>query len=176
MKLLVIILAILTTILTAVCETVTFGTKVISTIATIFTDFVIAWATWEIMKFNKKQTEIAEQQRKDDLFNLRWELYQEIIKYIKQKIDLEVNDNHSHSELQYGINYYGFRTEEEFFEYTSRGLITKTQLLFDDEIADWLKKVLVNGFNEEVGGFNNQLLIWETDDKFIEKFKKYLKL
>lgn len=154
----------------------TEGWTMIWTVITAIATVVMALATWEIMKFNKKQTEIAEQQRKDDLFNLRWKLYQEIIKYIKQKIDLEVNDNHSHSELQYGINYYGFRTEEEFFEYTSRGLITKTQLLFDDEIADWLKKLLVNGFNEEVGDFNNQLLIWETDDKFIKKFKKYLKL
>jgi hypothetical protein len=55
----------------------------LSSIIMIGTSIVTACATWKIMKFNANQTKIADQKRKDDLFKIRWEFYQDIIKFIR---------------------------------------------------------------------------------------------
>ena len=160
MKLLVIILAILTTILTAVCETVTFGTKVMSTIATIFTDFVIAWATWEIMKFNKKQTEIAEQKRKDDLLKIRLDTYDEIIEFLRLLSNhLSNNDENMNNYVSSAENCEQMvpHRYEQHPRLTipsvlnSKKLFAQMEYVFDVSLVKYIKNKIEEGGYSELG-------------------------
>ena len=103
---------------------------------------VMAWATWKIMKFNANQNKIAEQKRKDDLFEIRWKFYQDIIEFIK-------NINFHLDELIYSDQIEQYKKiARDSAEYVAREHYTNSSLN-DDEI----KKIILKHYGS--------VLIWQ---------------
>ncbi len=159
----------------------------IEMVLTIGASVVTAWATYQIMKSNSNQTKIAEQKRKDDLFKIRWEFYKEEILIELEKIYLEATKQYSsEEELYYQMEESEFLkntglSKKQHKEIINYNLILKTRWLFDDEIADWLKNLLLDGADENSKfvhvTFNiEDLGTFCVTEEFTKKFNKYLSL
>lgn len=123
----------------------------LSSIITIGTSIVIAGATWEIMKLNNSQAKVAAQKQKDDLFKIRWECYQEIIKYIKGTY--EKNCAHKFGQLMDQDDKEKERLKNDFIKSKNPEsdkkldteqyfLISKAKLLFDDKVAKLIEEFM----------------------------------
>jgi hypothetical protein len=174
-----------------------------------YSNLVIAMATcltslvtWQIMKVNSNQTKIAEQKRKDDLFKIRWECYQEILNKLQTNYSLyntnffEQIDNmqkvgHEMPTGQYLENIF---TSHHYF-------ISQVRWLFNDEIADIVQKLLISKstlssrkkskkkeyyshyldvieyehYNQNIQKFEKAKMVNPTLE-FTKKFDNYLKL
>ncbi|MBM3467656.1 MAG: hypothetical protein FJX70_07520 [Alphaproteobacteria bacterium] len=152
----------------------------LSSIITVGTGIVIAGATWEIMKLNNSQTKIAEQKQKDDLFKIRWEFYDEIVKIINQFLldlkcpiykDLNNPNVKSKIEQEDKAKYLLYLAVVKLFK-------NKARWLFDEELAIWLEVQLMNGSYSKYEQYKEEETpyFWFPDEGFTKKFDKYLKL
>lgn len=113
----------------------------LSSIITIGTSIVIAGATWEIMKLNSNQTKVADQKQKDDLFKIRWEVYNEIVEGIRKHYDEAYGPEPYNEEMErqkvYEEDFLDFNglTKEQYREIFYNNLKSKTKWLFNDEVA-----------------------------------------
>jgi hypothetical protein len=122
-------------------------------ITTMVATVVMAVATWQIMKFNANQTKIAEQKRKDDLFETRWKFYDEIVKIInkclsdlKCPIYKDLNNPNVKSKIEK-------EDKAKYLLYLAmvKCLKSKARWLFDEELATWLEVQLMNGYFSKWG-------------------------
>jgi len=129
----------------------------------------------------------SKQKQKDDLFKIRWEFYKEEILIELKKIYLEATKQYSsEEELYYQMEESEFLkntglSKKQHKEIINYNLILKTRWLFDDEIADWLKNLLLDGADENSKfvhvTFNiEDLGTFCVTEEFTKKFDKYLKL
>lgn len=120
-------------------------------IITLVATVVTAWATCTIACLTCRQTKIANQQRKDDLFKIRWECYQEIIKYIK--CTYEKNCAHKFGQLIDEDKKKAKRLINDFIKSKNPKsnkkldteqyfLISKAKLLFDDKVAKLIEEFM----------------------------------
>lgn len=123
--------------------------------------------------------------RTDDLFRTRWDLYQEIarkiVKYQKQD-EVDCPDELYNESESYLRNTGSDKKEFRYIE--SHDLILKTRLLFDDEIANWLKWLITSVLD---GDRKEEFIDIRYDDtgsisticvteEFTRKFDKYLRI
>jgi len=139
-----------------------------------------AYATSKIKDFNKNLTDVAEQKQKDDLFKIRCEFYDEIVKIINQFLldlkcpiykDLNNPNVKSKIEQEDKARYLLYLAMVKCFK-------SKARWLFDEELATWLEVQLMNGsyykyehYKEERSSY-----FWFPNEEFTKKFDKYLKL
>jgi hypothetical protein len=189
----------------------------LSSIITIGTSIVIAGATWEIMKLNNSQAKVADQKQKDDLFKIRWDCYREIIAIIGY---VEKHYNHyKHYETPIECDntnailesirtrqkdaaaiqmtmYQNISDIEEVFT-PNHDFISRVRWLFDDEIADIVRDLIISSIDDEANKINTyfekkEINIYEyysfngsqkakktvliPTSEFTKIFDKYLKL
>lgn len=134
-------------------------------VATCFTVYI----TRQIMNVNTNQNRIAEQKRKDDLFNTRCDCYQRIVKFINSLI------SSSDSPLYLNFNDPTIRSRYEYLIYpaTVKSFKIEVEWLFDEELAIWLEEKLMNGYFSKYEHLND---FWFPTEEFTKKFDKYLKL
>lgn len=143
--------------------------------------------TAAIAIFTLLQWLVSRQKRKDDLFKIRWEFYKEEILIELEKIYLEATKQYSsEEELYYQMEETEFLkntglSKKQHKEIINYNLILKTRWLFDDEIADWLKNLLLDGADENSKfvhvTFNiEDLGTFCVTEEFTKKFDKYLSL
>ena len=118
---------------------------------------------------NTNQNRIAEQKRKDDLFNTRCDCYQRIVKFINSLI------SSSDSPLYLNFNDPTIRSRYEYLIYpaTVKSFKIEVEWLFDEELAIWLEEKLMNGYFSKYEHLND---FWFPTEEFTKKFDKYLKL
>lgn len=128
----------------------------------------------------------SKQKQKDDLFEMRWKVYEEIVIKFKEKY-LEATKQHSiKEELYYQMEESEFLgntglSKKQYKEIINNNLISKIRWLFDDEIADLIKNLLINDLDENNKFFHVTLNIEDlgtfcVTEEFTKKFDKYLKL
>ncbi len=132
------------------------------------------------------QYSVSLKKRGDDLFKTRWDLYQEIVSKIREWQELD-EENCRNKELDEEPEDYLSNTgsnKKEFRYIQAHDLILKTSLLFDNEIANWLKWLITPGLDgdkkEEFidirydnGGYIITICVTE---EFTRKFDKYLRI
>lgn len=138
-------------------------------LGTLIASVVTAFATCVIVCLTFKQTKIAKQKRKDDLFNTRCDCYQRIVKFINSCI------SSSDSPLYLNFNDPVIRNTQEYLIYPAAVKSFKIEVgwLFDQELAIWLEEKLMNGYFSKYKYLNH---FWFPPKEFTEKFDKYLKL
>jgi hypothetical protein len=148
--------------------------------------FIMCFLTFGIMILAAVTAYIANQKRKDDLFKLRLEVYNEIVIKFKEKY-LEATKQHSiEEELYYQMEESEFLgntglSKKQYKEIINNNLISKIRWLFDDEIADLIKNLLINDLDENNKFFHVTLNIEDlgtfcVTEEFTKLFDKYLKL
>ncbi|BBB57899.1 hypothetical protein MPCS_01910 (plasmid) [Candidatus Megaera polyxenophila] len=117
-----------------------------------YNGLIMCFLTFGIMIFAAVTAKIANQKRKDDLFKIRWKIYEEIVIKFKEKY-LEATKQHSiEEELYYQMEESEFLgntglSKKQYKEIINNNLISKIRWLFDDEIADLIKNLLINDYN-----------------------------
>lgn len=155
-------------------------TNILLPCLTIIVAAVTACATWQIKEFNGKQIKIAKQKRKDDLFKIRWEFYDEIVKIINQCLsdlkcpiykDLNNQNVKSKIEQEDKAKYLLYLAMVKCFK-------SKARWLFDEELATWLEVQLMNGSYSKYEHYKEERpsYFWFPTEEFTEKFDKYLNL
>jgi hypothetical protein len=135
--------------------------------ATCLTGF----ATLAIVYLTCKQTKIAEQKRKDDLFKIRWEFYQEIIKYIKDTYEKKYE--HEYTQLIDHDEEKKQRIRDDFIksknpisdeklDIEQHFLISKAKLLFGDKVANLIKEFMYDHGTQLISKSVYQIRIDQT--------------
>lgn len=119
-------------------------TSILLSCGTLFVTAVMARATWQIMKFNANQTKIAKQKQKDDLFKIRWEVYDKIITELKKHYMEMFGDNPENEHMKDEFLTCNGLNEAQYKEIVHNNLISKIRWLFNDEIACIVKNLLIN--------------------------------
>lgn len=141
---------------------------------------ITAVATVVIMIFAIVTAKIAKQKRKDDLFKIRWEFYDEIVKIInkclsdlKSPIYKDLNNQNVKSKIEQEdkAKYLLYLAMVKYFK-------SKARWLFDEELARWLEVQLMNGSYSKYEHYKEERLsyFWFPTEEFTEKFDKYLNL
>lgn len=143
---------------------------------------VIAFATFITMVFIAMQYFVAKQKRKDDLFKIRYEFYNEIVRFIQEQLGnpcSAIHDNLSDEKVSARMEYIVYPNAVKNFT-------TKARWLFSDELAKWLKtKLMDSSFsirkNEEASSKDyaykkEKDCSWTPDEEFQHQFVSFLKL
>ncbi len=110
---------------------------------------VTAFATCAIVYLTCKQTKIANQKRKDDLFKIRWEFYQEIVKYIKNTYEkkyehkfgqwIDIDEEKQQKIRDDFVKSRNLKSDEKL-DLERYFLISKAKRLFDDDVANLIQE------------------------------------
>jgi hypothetical protein len=155
----------------------------LSSIITIGTGIVTAYATWQIKRLNDKQTKIAKQKRKDDLFKIRWEFYQEIIKYIKNTYEKKCehkftqwidHDKEKQQKIRDDFIKSKSPISDEKLDIEQHFLISKAKLLFDDEVANLIKEFMYDHGTQLISKSVYQIRIDQTIESHPERLIREL--
>lgn len=163
---------------------------------TLIAAVVTAIATCVIVYLSYIQKEIAKQKRKDDLFKIRWEFYQEIVEYIKDTYEKEykmiqditrwqskegiqnhieiTHKNKSRSKELNIQDYYFIFKIKNLFDAEIANLIQ--EFIFDHRVSLILKSVYKIEVKPNFDQFHHWTLSWLPSQEFEKKFDKYLKL
>lgn len=155
----------------------------LSSIIMIGTSIVTAGATWEIMKLNDSQAKVAEQKRGDDLFKIRWECYQEIIKYIKGTYEKKCE--HKFTQLIDQDDKEKERLKNDFIKSKNPEsdkkldteqyfLISKAKLLFDDKVAKLIEEFMYDYGTELISKSVYQITIDRTIEQTDQRLTRQL--
>lgn len=166
-------------------------TSSLLSIGTLIATGVTAWATWQIMNFNANQTKIANQKRKDDLFKIRLEVYNEIVEEIRkhyhEAYEPEPYNEEMEKQKAYEEDFLSFNglTKEQYKEIFYINLISKVRWLFNDKIAHMVKNLLTKDpvkYSEEnkkyvlITFYEEVIGTFCVTEEFTKLFDKYFKL
>ena len=153
--------------------------------------FIMCFLTFGIMILAAVTAYIANQKRKDDLFKLRLEVYNEIVEEIRKHYDETYqpepyNDEMFHQEdMEDEFLSYNGLTKEQYKEIVHNNLISKIRWLFNDEIAQMVKNLLTKDpvkYSEEnkkyvLTTFYEEFIgTFCVTEEFTKLFDKYFKL
>lgn len=126
----------------------------------------------------------SKKKQKDDLFKIRWECYQEIVKYIKntyeekyehyflQCIDLDKEEQQIRDDFIKSKNL-GLDLDQEP-DIEQHFLISKAKLLFDDEVANLIKEFMYNHWTQLISKSVYQITIDKTIEPHPERLTRQL--
>lgn len=143
-------------------------------VATCLTFF----ATLAIVYLTCKQTKIAKQKRKDDLFKIRWEFYQKIVKYIKNTYEKKCEhkfiqwiDKDKEKQQKVRDDFIKSRSpiSDKKLDIEQHFLISKTKLLFDDEAANLIQEFMFDHSTQLIYKSVYQISIDQTIESHPER-------
>ena len=157
-------------------------TNSLLSIGTLIVAVVTAIATLAIVYLSYIQKNIAKKKRADDLFKVRWEVYEEIITKLKEHYNEPFNDEMSDQEYMKDefLRYNGLN-EVQYKEIVYNNLISKIRWLFNDEIAHMVKNLLINDPDENskfvnITFYEDSIGTFCVTKEFTKNFDEYLKL
>jgi hypothetical protein len=115
---------------------------------------------------------IAKKKRKDDLFKIRYDLYDEIVNFIEKQLSC------FNSPIYLNLSEPGVMLEYLIYSAAVKKLKNRVRLLFDEELAIWLEAQLMNGSFSKYKHYKEKQIdyFWFPHEEFTKKFDEYLKL
>ena len=154
----------------------------------LITTVVIAFATVVTTRLVKIQCRVAEDQRKDNLFKIRYEFYFELGKHIRNIANENFNENYYPSDLYEELlsGSDELAAKENFDSNLEEEWIFQTECLFNRKLANYLRKRLnydarfktftFNTLIQKSKHFHPDYSSFYLSNEFHEKFSKFLKL
>lgn len=159
-------------------------TNSLLSIGTLIVAVVTAIATLAIVYLSYIQKNIAKKKRADDLFKIRWDVYEEIITELKEHYSEvyrpEPDDDYQEYMKDEFLSYNGLN-EAQYKEIVHNNLISKIRWLFNDEIAQMVKILLINDPDENskfvnITFYEDSIGTFCVTKEFTKNFDEYLKL
>ena len=121
---------------------------------------------------------ISKKKRADDLFEMRYDLYKEIVKFIDDC--LSSFDSPIESPIYVNLSDPAISNTQEYIIYPAavKSFKNRVRWLFDEKLAIWLEKQLMNGSFSKCKHYKAKQIdyFWFPNEEFTKKFDKYLKL